>query len=351
MSLYGQANGNTLKGAINRLTELRGYSAYEIAVIHGFVGTEEEWVDSITGGGGVRSFNGREGYIKPLAGDYTAEMVGARPNNWTPSYSEVGADKKGAAAKVGDYLVEQINAKVFVTSIALTPNWIGEKPPYYQIVTVPNMTGTKVVDLQPTPEQINVLMENGTAGLQAVNSNGTVMVYVFGEKPAEAMAIQAIVTDLNDIKGGGWENDDDDPDIPDVPDEPDEPVLEKLAAPVIHLETDAEPDDGNTPAILGVAILGRTILGDTGGNVQKLSAPVIRLETESGDDPVPTKLEAPVISLYVEPAVPDEPDEPEEPDEPVVEKLVAPVIELVIIQPEEPVVVKLTTPEIKLVEV
>lgn len=30
MSLYGQASGNTLKGKINRLAELRGYSAYEI---------------------------------------------------------------------------------------------------------------------------------------------------------------------------------------------------------------------------------------------------------------------------------------------------------------------------------
>lgn len=38
----GKINGN-----INKLVELRGYSAYEIAVQHGFEGTEEEWVNSM----------------------------------------------------------------------------------------------------------------------------------------------------------------------------------------------------------------------------------------------------------------------------------------------------------------
>ena len=51
MSLFGQASGNTLKGKINRLTELRGYSAYEIALIHGYSGTEEDWLNDIDVGG------------------------------------------------------------------------------------------------------------------------------------------------------------------------------------------------------------------------------------------------------------------------------------------------------------
>jgi hypothetical protein len=192
MSLYGQASGNTLKGKINRLTELRGYSAYEIALIHGFVGTEEEWIDSITGGGGVRRFNGREGYVVPLAGDYTAEMVGARPNNWMPTYSDVGADKAGSAAAVKDFAQQKIST----ASVSLTTGWTGDASPYAQIVTISGMTATKMVDLQPTPEQIHALMENGTSGLQAVNNNGAVTVYAFGEKPAEAMTIQATLTEV-----------------------------------------------------------------------------------------------------------------------------------------------------------
>lgn len=192
MSLYGQASGNTLKGKINRLTELRGYSAYEIALIHGFVGTEQEWIDSITGGGGVRRFNGREGYVVPLAGDYTAEMVGARPNSWMPTYSDVGADKAGSAAAVKNFAQKKISTD----SVSLTTGWMGDASPYTQIVTISGMTATTMVDLQPTPEQIHALMENGTSGLQAVNNNGAVTVYAFGEKPAEAMTIQATLTEV-----------------------------------------------------------------------------------------------------------------------------------------------------------
>lgn len=47
-----------------------------------------------TGGGGasgVASFNGRAGAVTPQAGDYTAAMVGARPDTWTPSAADVGA--------------------------------------------------------------------------------------------------------------------------------------------------------------------------------------------------------------------------------------------------------------------
>ena len=40
---------------------------------------------------GVTTFNGRTGAVTPQAGDYTAEMVGARADTWTPSATDVGA--------------------------------------------------------------------------------------------------------------------------------------------------------------------------------------------------------------------------------------------------------------------
>ena len=40
---------------------------------------------------GVTSFNSRTGAVTPQEGDYTADMVGARPDTWTPSASDVGA--------------------------------------------------------------------------------------------------------------------------------------------------------------------------------------------------------------------------------------------------------------------
>lgn len=159
---------STLKGRVNKLYELRGYSAYEVAVLEGFEGTEEEWLASLKGeqgekgdkgdkgekgekgekgdsgtgtgdmlagvydpqgkkkdifaeisksalsdlsnvsndvmkakveasgfvsGGGVESFNGRQGAVVPMAGDYTAEQVGARSNTWMPNAEDTGAAK------------------------------------------------------------------------------------------------------------------------------------------------------------------------------------------------------------------------------------------------------------------
>lgn len=42
-------------------------------------------------GTGVTTFNGRTGAVTPQSGDYTADMVGARPNTWTPTAADVGA--------------------------------------------------------------------------------------------------------------------------------------------------------------------------------------------------------------------------------------------------------------------
>lgn len=49
MSLIGKAHGKTLQGKANNLDKIHGYSAYEIAVINGFTGSEEEWLASLKG--------------------------------------------------------------------------------------------------------------------------------------------------------------------------------------------------------------------------------------------------------------------------------------------------------------
>ena len=146
---------------------------------------------------------------------------------------------------------------------------------------------------------------------------------------------------LREALGAGGEDDPEIPDEPDKPGEPEEPdipdipVTPKLSAPVIRLETVGEPSepdepeepeepeepDGNTPAILGVAILGRTILGSYKSNMPKLNAPVIRLVSAQ-------KLDAPVIRLEAD-MTPDAPDEPEGPEEPEIPKLSTPNIRLV----------------------
>lgn len=37
----------------------------------------------------VESFNGRTGNVMPTTGDYTAEMVGARPSTWVPTQADI----------------------------------------------------------------------------------------------------------------------------------------------------------------------------------------------------------------------------------------------------------------------
>ena len=50
MSLTGNAeSGYTLRGKLSGFDTIRGYSAYEVAVINGFRGTEEEWLATLRG--------------------------------------------------------------------------------------------------------------------------------------------------------------------------------------------------------------------------------------------------------------------------------------------------------------
>lgn len=52
--------------------------------------TEDGWKKVSGGKTGVLTFKGRAGVVTPKEGDYTAEMVGARPNTWMPNIAEVG---------------------------------------------------------------------------------------------------------------------------------------------------------------------------------------------------------------------------------------------------------------------
>ena len=56
MSLKGKtAAEGLLRGKINGLETIKGYSAYEIALINGFEGTEEEWLESLRGSDALHS--------------------------------------------------------------------------------------------------------------------------------------------------------------------------------------------------------------------------------------------------------------------------------------------------------
>ena len=53
---------------------------------------------------GVTSFKERTGAVTPQEGDYTADMVGARPSTWTPTASDVGAIPNPSGGTTGQIL-------------------------------------------------------------------------------------------------------------------------------------------------------------------------------------------------------------------------------------------------------
>lgn len=97
---------------------------------------------------GVASFNGRKGEVTPQTGDYTAAMVGARPDTWTPTAAEVGALPK--TTKVPSKTSDLTNDAGFITGYTETdptvPAWAkAESKPTY------------------TASEVGALPSNGTA--------------------------------------------------------------------------------------------------------------------------------------------------------------------------------------------
>lgn len=75
-----------------------------------------EWADAPDTG--VTSFKGRTGAVTPQEGDYTADMVGARPSTWTPSAADVGAVPTART----------VNGKALSADITLDAEDVGARP-------------------------------------------------------------------------------------------------------------------------------------------------------------------------------------------------------------------------------
>lgn len=94
MGLRGKLEGKALEGKINKLVELRGYSAYEIAVLNGFEGSEEEWLSSLEGKPGKDGTDGEPGAngITPHIGNN---------GNWFIGETDTGMPSQGADGQDG----------------------------------------------------------------------------------------------------------------------------------------------------------------------------------------------------------------------------------------------------------
>ena len=163
MSINGIAESVIkLKGSLSLPDAIRGKSAYEIAVMHGFKGTEEEWLASLKG-------------EKPIKGiDYFT------PEDVRYIVNEVA--KNTAKAK-----------KKIVTLRA--SKWEGEASPFSQVVTVDGVTENSQVDLTPSLAQQVIFKEKKLVFLTE-NYGGVVTVYAIGQKPTNDYDIQVTITEV-----------------------------------------------------------------------------------------------------------------------------------------------------------
>ena len=67
---------------------------------------------------GVTTFNGRTGAVLPASGDYTADMVGARPDSWLPTTQEINAVPTSRT----------VNGHALDANITLSADDVGARP-------------------------------------------------------------------------------------------------------------------------------------------------------------------------------------------------------------------------------
>lgn len=100
MSLKGQAQSTIkLRGSLSMPDAIVGKSAYEIAVMHGFKGTEEEWVASLKG---EKGDNG--GYYVPYYHEATGELMFSPTRSDMEFVGSVGVirGERGATGEKGE---------------------------------------------------------------------------------------------------------------------------------------------------------------------------------------------------------------------------------------------------------
>ena len=127
-----------VRGKLSGLKTIHGYSAYEVAVINGFSGTEKEWLDSL----------------------------------------RIITD----AARSGEITL-------------LSSGWKGSGNLYSQVVSIDGVTERSQVNLTPSVEQLVVFYEKDLTFVTE-NDGGVVTVYAIGQKPTNDYTIQVTITEV-----------------------------------------------------------------------------------------------------------------------------------------------------------
>lgn len=144
-----------LKGSLSMPDAITGKSAYEIAVMNGFDGTEKEWLESLKG---------------------------------------KDASETQIAAAVAEYMKDKPVATIGEVTL-LASKWVGEASPFSQVVTLAGVTENSQVDLTPSVEQLAVFHHKDLTFVTE-NEGGVVTVYAIGDKPTNDYTIQVTITEV-----------------------------------------------------------------------------------------------------------------------------------------------------------
>ena len=142
--------------------------------------------------GGVTSFNSRTGAITPQSGDYTAEMVGARPSTWTPSAADVGAVPT----------TRTVNGKALSDNISLTAGDVGAVPTSRKVNNKPlssdvTLTAADVGAGTPATSTIITLTSTGWTGDSTPFSQQVSCSIVAADTPVVSVDVDTPGTDAD----------------------------------------------------------------------------------------------------------------------------------------------------------
>ena len=91
-----------------------------------------------------------------------------------------------------------VTPSVPVSSVTLLASaWEDNGGAYSQVVVIPGVTAYTKVDLQPTPEQLEIFYTKAL-GFVAENENGVVTVYSIGDRPLNDYTIQVTLTEVTE---------------------------------------------------------------------------------------------------------------------------------------------------------
>lgn len=161
-----------------------------------------EWIDPPEGGGGglteaVTSFNGRTGEVTPQAGDYTAAQVGARPDTWVPTASEVGALPADTVipTKTSDLTNDSSYAQVWRTTITISASdW--DMDTKQAVKTVDGIKADETAQLiQPVPAAAS--FEAYSDAEIRVTQSADTLTFTAQEVPTENLTVYVAVTEFS----------------------------------------------------------------------------------------------------------------------------------------------------------